>query len=115
MIHVMNPYQMSVAMFRLTSLGLEFQTQMMKTLTQMAMAPLAGMPEDEEEVEEAPAQATATARKATKTASRSRGATKAGTTRARKTRKPSAPPTMPEPAGQTSAAEEGEATDNMPV
>ncbi len=49
MIHVMNPYQMSVAMFRLTSLGLEFQTQMMKTLTQMAMAPLAGLSEDEHE------------------------------------------------------------------
>ena len=109
MIHVMNPFKMSIAMFRLTALGLEYQAQMMKALTKMPMAPLAGGKEDEE-------RAVTTQKAARKPAARqSRGATKAPKPAARRTRKPSNPPVMPATAGKQSRAEEGDAAENVPV
>ncbi len=120
MIHVMNPYQMTLAMLRLTSFGFEYQSQMMQALTKMAMGPLAGVTQDEEEAGAEPEKRpvrrrSATARQPVKSAAPSRGARKAATAATRKTRKPSAPPAMPEPAGSLVSADDDDAAENMPV
>lgn len=108
MIHVMNPYKMSVAMFRLAALSLEYQAQMMKTLTKLSVAPLAGATEEEQSAGQEAAVAKPAAR-------RSRGAATASKPAARRPRKPSTPPAMPEPVRKQAMAEEGDAADNVPV
>lgn len=110
MIHVMNPFKMSLAMFRLTSLGLEYQAQMMKTLTRMAMVPLASAAEEEEAAK--PAKKTVTASKPA--ARRSHGPKTPGKPAARRPRKPSNPPAMPEPVSKLGKAED-DAAENVPV
>ncbi|MDX1780941.1 MAG: hypothetical protein R3256_06440 [Thalassovita sp.] len=120
MIHVMNPFQLSVAMFRLTSVGMECQVQMMKALTAMAMAPMkAAMQSETEEDGEAATKTEAapagSGRAAKPAVRRSHGALKAGTAKKRRPRKPSTPPEMPEAVGKTVAVEEDGVVESVPV
>ncbi|CUH65630.1 hypothetical protein TG4357_01967 [Thalassovita gelatinovora] len=115
MIHVMNPYQMSTAFFRLASLSLECQMEMMQALSKMSMAAIPASKtqtgaETATTVESAPKRKVAT-KPAT---ARSHGAAKPQAAKSRQTRKPSAPPVMPETSAKTTSDGE-DSQDNMPV
>ncbi|WP_323785825.1 hypothetical protein [Thalassovita sp.] len=107
MIHVMNPYQMSSAMFRLATLSLEYQMQMMQTLSKMSMAPLS-MTKPQTEPESGADVIAA----ATPAARRSHGAAVSSPTKSRRPRKPSRPPEMPK---AKSSSGSDDVADNVPV
>ena len=119
MIHVMNPFQMSIAMFRLTAAGMEYQMQVMKAVTAIAMAPMKAVMEPEADEDGQTAKKTAAAagngRAAKPAARRSHGASKTGASKTRRPRKPSNPPAMPEPAGKPAATDEDDAVESVPV